>query len=145
MEKLRLTPYMDDTQKENLKIYRYAGGDKGYSYIHFYNPTATKIVEYLPDNLAPNLITLIGFVFSTLPFVILFGSFGTNLENGDVPIPRWFFFLEAFCYFMYRMFDEMDGKQARRTGNSSPLGLLFDHGCDAFSMGLQCLVVAKSL
>jgi ethanolaminephosphotransferase len=25
----------------------------------------------------------------------------------------------------------MDGKQARRTGSSSPLGLLFDHGCDA--------------
>ena len=39
----------------------------------------------------------------------------------------------------------MDGKQARRTGNSSPLGLLFDHGCDAFTMGLQSLVIAKSV
>ena len=28
----------------------------------------------------------------------------------------------------------MDGKQARRTGSSSPLGELFDHGCDAISM-----------
>lgn len=28
--------------------------------------------------------------------------------------------------------DCMDGKQARRTGSSSPLGQLFDHGCDAF-------------
>jgi len=46
---------------------------------------------------------------------------------------------------MYRMFDEMDGKQARRTGNSSPLGLLFDHGCDAFSMGFQSMVIAKCL
>jgi ethanolaminephosphotransferase len=27
----------------------------------------------------------------------------------------------------------MDGKQARRTGSSSPLGLLFDHGCDAIN------------
>ena len=25
------------------------------------------------------------------------------------------------------------------------MGLLFDHGCDAFVMGLQCLVVAKSV
>lgn len=28
----------------------------------------------------------------------------------------------------------MDGKQARRTGSSSPLGQLFDHGCDALAM-----------
>jgi len=33
------------------------------------------------------------------------------------------------------MFDEMDGKQARRSGNSSPLGLIFDHGCDAMTVG----------
>jgi len=30
----------------------------------------------------------------------------------------------------------MDGKQARKTGNSSPLGMLFDHGCDALTMTL---------
>ena len=46
---------------------------------------------------------------------------------------------------MYRMLDEMDGKQARRTGNSSPLGLLFDHGCDAFSTGTLFLVIAKTI
>ena len=43
------------------------------------------------------------------------------------------------------MLDEMDGKQARRTGNSSPLGLIFDHGCDAFSTGLQALVALRTL
>ena len=41
------------------------------------------------------------------------------------------------------MLDEMDGKQARRTGNSSALGMIFDHGCDAFSIGLFCLLCAK--
>ena len=39
----------------------------------------------------------------------------------------------------------MDGKQARRTGNSSPLGLLFDHGCDAFSVGMVTLMIAKMI
>ena len=39
----------------------------------------------------------------------------------------------------------MDGKQARRTGNSSPLGLLFDHGCDAFTMGMQTMIIAKCI
>jgi ethanolaminephosphotransferase len=31
------------------------------------------------------------------------------------------------------MLDNLDGKQARRTGTSSPLGLMFDHGCDALT------------
>jgi phosphatidylserine synthase len=30
--------------------------------------------------------------------------------------------------------DAIDGKQARRTGTSGPLGELFDHGCDAINM-----------
>ena len=43
------------------------------------------------------------------------------------------------------MLDNMDGKQARRTGSSSPLGMLFDHGCDAlttflFACGLGTVV-----
>jgi phosphatidylglycerophosphate synthase len=29
---------------------------------------------------------------------------------------------------MYQTLDAVDGKQARRTGTSSPLGQLFDHG-----------------
>jgi len=43
------------------------------------------------------------------------------------------------------MLDEMDGKQARRTGNSSPLGMMFDHGCDAFSVGFILTITAKLL
>ena len=142
---MSLTPYLDEDMCSNLKLYKYAGGDKGYLYIYFYNPVATKVVSYLPETMAPNLVTLIGFIFSCLPFIVLFSFYGTKFSNEKDGIPNWFFFLYAFCYFMYRMFDEMDGKQARRTGNSSPLGLLFDHGCDAFSIGFQCLTIAKCL
>jgi len=46
-------------------------------------------------------------------------------------------------YFLYRVLDELDGKQARKTGNASPLGLLFDHGFDALSMGLLTMVYLK--
>ena len=105
---LRLTPYLSETQKENLKIYRYAGGDYGFAYIYFYNPVATNLVEYLPETLAPNVITLAGFAFSAGPFIYLFTNH--DLENTKDHIPNWFFFLQAFCYFMYRMLDEMDGK-----------------------------------
>ena len=68
----KLTPYMNQEQRENLKIYRYAGGDRGLAYVYFYNPVCSAIVEYLPDNLAPNLITLIGAIFATTPFFVLF-------------------------------------------------------------------------
>ena len=37
--------------------------------------------------------------------------------------------------------DNMDGKQARKTGNSSTLGSLFDHGCDVMNLSLTCISV----
>jgi phosphatidylglycerophosphate synthase len=42
------------------------------------------------------------------------------------------------------MLDEMDGKQARKTGNSSPLGLLFDHGCDSFTTALLTIIANET-
>lgn len=49
--------------------------------------------------------------------------------------PRWAFFLCGVGLFAYQSLDAIDGKQARRTGTSSPLGELFDHGCDSISTG----------
>ncbi len=44
--------------------------------------------------------------------------------------------------FTSQILDNADGKQARTTGNSSVLGMLFDHGCDAItSYFLVCLVL----
>lgn len=42
---------------------------------------------------------------------------------------------------MYQTLDSIDGKQARRTNSSSPLGELFDHGCDAVSAGTPTLSI----
>lgn len=49
------------------------------------------------------------------------------------PPPRWSCFLCALGLFIYQSLDAIDGKQARRTNSSSPLGELFDHGCDSLS------------
>jgi ethanolaminephosphotransferase len=51
----------------------------------------------------------------------------------------------AITLWAYQLLDASDGKQARRTGNSSPLGLLFDHGCDALNGVLSGLTVAATL
>ena len=41
-------------------------------------------------------------------------------------------------------FDNCDGKQARKTGNSTPLGMLFDHGCDSLIVTLQVHYTTKN-
>lgn len=144
----RHVPYLSKEAKDGLKYYKYAAGDNAIMAKYFYNPFADWLVNFLPEWLAPNTITLMGFVISIAPFFLVFVLCGTHLYNEEpekYKIPRWAFFAEGVCYFLYRMLDELDGKQARRTGNSSPLGMLFDHGCDAFTCGLQCLIMAKFL
>ena len=47
--------------------------------------------------------------------------------------PRWTYLSCAAGFFIYQSCDAIDGKQARRTGSNTPLGELFDHGCDALS------------
>ena len=128
----RILPIIQEEAGENLKEHVYSGSDLGILYKLFWSPISNKLVEFLPDWIAPNTLTMFGFVHTIVPLVTLFCIADFDLLGY---VPNWFFFFQAWCYFAYRMLDEMDGKQARRTGNSSPLGLIFDHGCDAFSTG----------
>ncbi|RVX06176.1 Choline/ethanolaminephosphotransferase 1 [Vitis vinifera] len=41
-------------------------------------------------------------------------------------------------------FDAVDGKQARRTNSSSPLGELFDHGCDALACAFETMAFGST-
>ena len=47
--------------------------------------------------------------------------------------------------FIYQSLDGIDGKQARRTGTATPLGELFDHGCDAISTFIVALAGASAV
>lgn len=47
--------------------------------------------------------------------------------------------------FVYQTMDAIDGKQARRTGSSSPLGQLFDHGCDALCTVFNIISAAAAV
>ncbi len=77
--------------------------------------------------MAPNLLTLLG-LFCTIASAIIYLPFDTTLTQ---PMPAWMYLFSVFMAFMYQTLDAVDGKQARRTGSSSPLGQLFDHGVDA--------------
>ena len=68
--------------------------------------------------MAPNLLTLIA-LFWIISGVVLWAYEDGAYEKLN---PRWTYPYVAFTVFMYQTFDAIDGKQARRTGASSPLG-----------------------
>ncbi|KAG6502884.1 hypothetical protein ZIOFF_035173 [Zingiber officinale] len=70
-------------------------------------------------------------------------------HKGLLPV----YFLVCFRYPVNRVaaetiatktFDAVDGKQARRTNSSSPLGELFDHGCDALTCAFEALAFGST-
>lgn len=95
----------------------------------------------------PNMITLMGLMFIVANVVLLL-YMDTDLllkSSAKLPsVPNWVYFMFAFGLFMYQSLDAIDGKQARRTGTSSPLGELFDHGCDALNASVCRLNICES-
>uniref|UniRef100_A0A7S3QKN7 Ethanolaminephosphotransferase n=1 Tax=Dunaliella tertiolecta TaxID=3047 RepID=A0A7S3QKN7_DUNTE len=125
--------YLSDRALEGLKEYKYKPG--GYTILDvIHNPFWEWLTSRMPMWLAPNLITLIGLIgimLSYLASALYFPDF-----TGDESAPRWLHLLNALAIVVYVNLDCIDGKQARRTRSSSPLGQLFDHGCDALSVHL---------
>ena len=77
---------------------------------------------------SPNLLTIGSLACGVADYFLLqYYSPDFNATN----VPSWVFFLTSFLMFFYLILDGLDGKQARRTGSSGPLGQLFDHGCDS--------------
>ncbi|KAK4231820.1 putative choline/ethanolaminephosphotransferase [Podospora fimiseda] len=125
----------------HLKSYKYSSVDKSpisnYVLKHWWNA----FVEVLPLWVAPNMVTLLGF-FCILINVALLVIFMPDLVG---PGPSWLYYSFAFGLFMYQTFDNVDGKQARRTGTSSGLGELFDHGIDSLNCTLASLLETAAL
>ena len=119
--------YVAPVYLNNLDKYKYVGGDLSIIGNNIMQPYWSAVVKLVPMNVAPNLLTLIGF------FVSISGTLLTlSFYAYGAPIPNWAWVYVAFSLFAYQTLDAIDGKQARRTGTGSPLGELFDHGCDAF-------------
>lgn len=95
------------------------------------------VVQLYPMWLAPNLITLIGLVINLLTVLVLSHFCFSATETA----PSWAYLLAAFGLFAYQTLDATDGKQARRTNSASPLGELFDHGCDSMTQGGALLLM----
>uniref|UniRef100_UPI00398EEE39 choline/ethanolaminephosphotransferase 1-like isoform X1 n=1 Tax=Pristiophorus japonicus TaxID=55135 RepID=UPI00398EEE39 len=87
------------------------------------------LVRRLPLWVAPNVITITGLALNVCTTLVLMAYCPTATEQA----PLWAYLACALGLFIYQTLDAIDGKQARRTNSSSPLGELFDHGCDSLS------------
>ncbi|NWS76441.1 CEPT1 ethanolaminephosphotransferase, partial [Crotophaga sulcirostris] len=87
------------------------------------------LVGRVPAWIAPNLITIIGLLINIFTTLLLVYYCPTATEQA----PPWAYIACACGVFIYQSLDAIDGKQARRTNSSTPLGELFDHGCDSLS------------
>ncbi|KAL2171145.1 hypothetical protein VTG60DRAFT_3660 [Thermothelomyces hinnuleus] len=125
----------------HLKSYKYSAVDKSPISNYILRPYWNAFVELLPLWLAPNMVTLLGFM------CILFnvGLMVVMVPDLEGPAPPWVYYSFALGLFMYQTFDNVDGKQARRTGTSSGLGELFDHGIDSLNCTLASLLETAAL
>lgn len=125
----------------NLKKYQYSSVDRSLVSKYILKPFYTHVViNMFPMGMAPNMITLSGFMFVIANFLTLLW-YNPGL---DTDCPTWVYYSWAVGLFLYQTFDAVDGAQARRTRQSGPLGELFDHGVDALNTCLEVLIFAGS-
>ncbi|XP_047314160.1 choline/ethanolaminephosphotransferase 1-like [Impatiens glandulifera] len=124
-----------------LHRYKYSGVDHSYVAKYVLQPFWSRFVNIFPLWMPPNMITLMGFMFLVISSLLGY-VYSSHLDS---PPPRWVNFAHGLLLFLYQTFDAVDGKQARRTNSSSPLGELFDHGCDALACAFEGLAFASTL
>ena len=115
---------------DNLTQYKYKYRNDSILYGYCMSPFLNKMVVFLPKKLAPNLITFCSLMCNIIAFYF-------SVNDGDFdfsqPLKRRTCYIIGFTQLFYSLLDNIDGKQARRTGNSTPFGMLMDHGCDIFT------------
>ncbi|ODM95002.1 Choline/ethanolaminephosphotransferase 1, partial [Orchesella cincta] len=133
-------PILTHNQLRKLKEHKYSASSAS-----LFDPVLQHwwnwLVKQVPLWLAPNLITILGLIVNILTSLILI-YYSPDCQQ---EVPGWACYMCALGLFVYQSLDAIDGKQARRTNSSSPLGELFDHGCDSISTVFVSLAVCVSV
>jgi len=124
-----------------LREYRYKPA--GYTILDDWHQPIWNFItnNILPNWLAPNLITLTGL----MALIVAYCTSAVYLPDFRGLAPDWLPFASGSAVLFYLHMDALDGKQARKTKTSSPLGQLFDHGCDALAVHLVLVPMISSL
>ncbi|KAF2362401.1 CDP-alcohol phosphatidyltransferase [Trinorchestia longiramus] len=132
--------YLSQEHLIGFENYKYSAKDTSPLSKYVMHPFWNAVVKWCPRTIAPNVLTFVGFLFTAANFVLLsfydyyyYGASDQPPGDKYPPIPNWLWFLMALNHFLAHTLDGIDGKQARRTNTSSPLGELFDHGLDSWT------------
>ncbi|GMR59264.1 hypothetical protein PMAYCL1PPCAC_29459, partial [Pristionchus mayeri] len=128
-------------QLDNLATHKYSAVDTSWLDDLCMKKFWDQFVLLYPTWLAPNLITLVGLLVNALCVFV----FSWYCPTASEAAPNWVYLLAAIGVFTYQTLDATDGKQARRINVASPLGELFDHGCDSMSQILVTLHICYTL
>ncbi|XP_077991393.1 ethanolaminephosphotransferase 1-like [Glandiceps talaboti] len=130
--------YLNEEQLAGFDKYKYSSVDTSPVSKYITHPFWNQVVKLVPLWVAPNLLTFISFmllVYSVGLVSYYDKDFLASSRNHpeSPPLPAWVWIACGLCQFLSHTLDGIDGKQARRTQTSSPLGELFDHGVDSWS------------
>ncbi|CAH4037838.1 ethanolaminephosphotransferase 1 [Pieris brassicae] len=130
--------FLSQDKLEGFEKYKYNSIDTSVLSKYVMHPFWDWCVQFCPRWVAPNLLTFAGFLLTVLNFLLFsYFDYGFNAltkdNKTDDYIPSWVWAFSAINLFVAYTLDGIDGKQARRTGTSGPLGELFDHGLDSYS------------
>ncbi|XP_033124298.1 ethanolaminephosphotransferase 1-like [Anneissia japonica] len=136
--------YLGKDHLDGFDKYKYNAVDTSPISIYIMHPFWNTCVKIFPRWLAPNLMTFCGCLLLVLNFLLLsyydwdyYAS--SRLHPAYPPVPNIIWLTCGVCQFVAHQLDGMDGKQARRTNSSTPLGELFDHGIDSWVAALMAI------
>ncbi|XP_020669855.3 ethanolaminephosphotransferase 1 isoform X2 [Pogona vitticeps] len=127
--------YVSAEQLAGFDKYKYSAVDNNPLSLYVMHPFWNTVVKIFPMWLAPNLITFCGFLLLVFNFFLMAyfdrDFYASAPDQEHVPSGVWV--VVGLLNFMAYTLDGVDGKQARRTQSSTPLGELFDHGLDSWA------------
>ncbi len=119
------------TEKERFSQYDERIVDRSLS-TRILSPFWEALALLLPASVAPNVISLAGLLCTIQAFYLCLTYMRSH--PGLVTVAS------AALVFAYQTLDALDGIQARRTSNASPVGALWDHACDNVAIVFVSLV-----
>ncbi|XP_046386847.1 ethanolaminephosphotransferase 1-like [Ischnura elegans] len=130
--------YLTQQHLAGFEHYKYSSLDTSPLSIYVMHPFWNNVVKLVPKWVAPNLLTFVGFLFTVGNFMLFvwydYEFYASSDDHPEFPsIPHWVWGFASINFFLAYTLDGIDGKQARRTGTSGPLGELFDHGLDSWT------------
>ncbi len=118
---------LTESELERLRGWKYNIEDN--SLISQYLLPSWQYLETLfPPFVSPNMISTVGFLLQVTAFHLVYNFYNIY--------PTYAIYAVIFLHLTYMFLDSIDGFHARKTGNSSPMGELIDHGLD--SCGTLC-------